>query len=88
MEEAVQWLSYTYLYVRMLRNPSLYGVTQDDLQNDPVCQPNKPFLFACLLALACSCLLARDSALTVCRLLSAETGTVQDELDSHGCVAA
>jgi pre-mRNA-splicing helicase BRR2 len=25
-KEAVNWLSYTYLYVRMLRNPQLYGV--------------------------------------------------------------
>lgn len=25
-KEAVNWLSYTYLYVRMLRNPDLYGV--------------------------------------------------------------
>ena len=25
-KEAVNWLSYTYLYVRMLRNPELYGV--------------------------------------------------------------
>ena len=25
-KEAINWLSYTYLYVRMLRNPDLYGV--------------------------------------------------------------
>jgi len=24
--EAVNWLSYTYLYIRMLRQPALYGV--------------------------------------------------------------
>ncbi|EGD81008.1 ASCC3L1 protein [Salpingoeca rosetta] len=35
LDEAVQWLSYTYLYVRLLRNPALYGVTADDLRNDP-----------------------------------------------------
>ncbi|KAG2231539.1 Sec63 Brl domain-containing protein [Thamnidium elegans] len=34
-DEAVQWLGYTYLYVRMLRNPSLYNVSQDDLEDDP-----------------------------------------------------
>ncbi len=27
IEEAVEWLSYTYLYVRMLRNPLAYGIT-------------------------------------------------------------
>jgi replicative superfamily II helicase len=26
VKEAVNWLAYTYLYVRMLRNPSLYGI--------------------------------------------------------------
>ncbi len=25
MREAVTWLSYTYLYIRMLRNPTVYG---------------------------------------------------------------
>jgi pre-mRNA-splicing helicase BRR2 len=34
-DEAVQWLGYTYLYVRMLRNPSLYSVSQDDMDEDP-----------------------------------------------------
>ena len=26
VKEAVNWLAYTYLYVRMLRSPDLYGV--------------------------------------------------------------
>ncbi|KAG0180469.1 DEIH-box ATPase [Apophysomyces sp. BC1034] len=34
-DEAVQWLGYTYLYVRMLRNPTLYNVSIDDLDDDP-----------------------------------------------------
>ncbi|KAI9311054.1 Sec63 Brl domain-containing protein [Dichotomocladium elegans] len=34
-DEAVQWLGYTYLYVRMLRNPSLYSISADDLEDDP-----------------------------------------------------
>jgi len=33
--EAVQWLGYTYLYVRMLRSPTLYGVTHEELAEDP-----------------------------------------------------
>ncbi|KIY53142.1 putative RNA helicase [Fistulina hepatica ATCC 64428] len=28
-DEAVQWLGYTYLYVRMLKDPALYGVSVD-----------------------------------------------------------
>ena len=27
VNEAVDWLQYTYLYVRMVRNPQLYGIT-------------------------------------------------------------
>lgn len=33
--EAAAWLGYTYLYVRMLRNPKLYGVDPDDMESDP-----------------------------------------------------
>ncbi|KDQ16775.1 hypothetical protein BOTBODRAFT_106485 [Botryobasidium botryosum FD-172 SS1] len=34
-DEAVQWLGYTYLYVRMLRSPSLYSVGVDYTDDDP-----------------------------------------------------
>ena len=33
-DEAVAWLGYTYLYVRMLRTPSLYSVTPDYAEDD------------------------------------------------------
>jgi len=26
LKEAINWMSYTYLYIRMRRNPELYGV--------------------------------------------------------------
>ncbi|RCK66017.1 Pre-mRNA-splicing helicase BRR2 [Candida viswanathii] len=32
IEDGIEWLGYTYLYVRMLQSPSLYGV---DASNDP-----------------------------------------------------
>ncbi|CCL98051.1 uncharacterized protein FIBRA_00045 [Fibroporia radiculosa] len=34
-DEAVQWLGYTYLYVRMLKDPTLYSVGIDYLEDDP-----------------------------------------------------
>ena len=34
INEAVTWLSYTYLYTRMLKNPMIYGITYDELQSD------------------------------------------------------
>uniref|UniRef100_A0A674NY69 Activating signal cointegrator 1 complex subunit 3 n=1 Tax=Takifugu rubripes TaxID=31033 RepID=A0A674NY69_TAKRU len=35
-KDAVNWLGYTYLYVRMLRNPTLYAVSHDDRSSDPL----------------------------------------------------
>ncbi|XP_008218414.1 PREDICTED: DExH-box ATP-dependent RNA helicase DExH12-like [Prunus mume] len=32
--EACNWLGYTYLYIRMLRNPTLYGLEADVLKRD------------------------------------------------------
>jgi pre-mRNA-splicing helicase BRR2 len=33
-KEACTWLGYTYLYIRMLRNPVLYGIGVDALERD------------------------------------------------------
>jgi activating signal cointegrator complex subunit 3 len=35
VREAVLWLSYTYLYVRMLRNPLIYGISHEERMRDP-----------------------------------------------------
>lgn len=34
VKEAVNWLGYTYLYVRMFRNPSLYGIDAASVSKD------------------------------------------------------
>ncbi len=34
-KDAVTWLQYTYLYMRMLKQPALYGITADLRQIDP-----------------------------------------------------
>ena len=36
LNEAATWLSYTYLYVRMLKNPLAYGITNDQKADDPM----------------------------------------------------
>mmetsp|Transcript_28044 Transcript_28044/g.66662 ORF Transcript_28044/g.66662 Transcript_28044/m.66662 type:complete len:2150 (+) Transcript_28044:160-6609(+) len=41
MRDAVNWLGYTYLYIRMLRNPSLYGVTTDEIKEDPILEQRR-----------------------------------------------
>ena len=35
VEEAVEWLSYTYLFVRMRKNPLVYGIKHVELRDDP-----------------------------------------------------
>lgn len=34
LKDAAAWLEYTYLYVRMLCNPALYGVSPADAEDD------------------------------------------------------
>lgn len=34
VRDAVNWLGYTYLYIRMLRSPNLYGISHDKLKED------------------------------------------------------
>lgn len=40
-KEAAIWLSYTYLYIRMLRNPTLYSVPVDELDEDPALEARR-----------------------------------------------
>lgn len=41
VQEAVQWLGYTYLYVRMLRAPHLYGVDSNYEKDDPTLEQRR-----------------------------------------------
>ena len=59
VSEAVQWLSYSYLYVRMRKNPLVYGMKYQDVKGRILCgnlfidcvmctytmesNPNRPF---------------------------------------------
>jgi len=51
-KEAVQWLGYTYLYIRMLRSPNLYGISHESLRDDKLLEKWRADLIhtaACLL---------------------------------------
>ncbi|CAH1258042.1 SNRNP200 [Branchiostoma lanceolatum] len=39
LKDAVHWLGYSYLYIRMLRNPTLYGVSSDT--DDPLLEQRR-----------------------------------------------
>lgn len=34
IKDAVNWLSFTYLYVRMLKNPKYYSIPSDEAEDD------------------------------------------------------
>ncbi|XP_043940140.1 U5 small nuclear ribonucleoprotein 200 kDa helicase isoform X2 [Protopterus annectens] len=40
-KDAVNWLGYTYLYIRMLRSPGLYGIAHDDMKVDPLLEQRR-----------------------------------------------
>lgn len=46
VEEASEWLSYTFLYIRMLKNPIGYGVGYDEKINDPTLANKRKGLIA------------------------------------------
>ncbi|XP_053615369.1 activating signal cointegrator 1 complex subunit 3 [Plodia interpunctella] len=41
INEAVEWLSYTYLFVRMRINPQVYGLTYTDVQEEPMLETKR-----------------------------------------------
>merc|ERR1719174_956436 len=40
-QDAVNWLGYTYLYVRMLRAPKQYGVAADEAEEDQLLEQRR-----------------------------------------------
>lgn len=40
-QDAVNWLGYTYLYIRMLRSPALYGIAHEHLKADPLLEQRR-----------------------------------------------
>uniref|UniRef100_A0A8D8QH49 U5 small nuclear ribonucleoprotein 200 kDa helicase n=3 Tax=Cacopsylla melanoneura TaxID=428564 RepID=A0A8D8QH49_9HEMI len=41
VKDAVTWLGYTYLYIRMLRAPTLYGISHDTMKEDPLLEQHR-----------------------------------------------
>lgn len=44
VDEAIEWLSYTYLYVRMRINPQVYGLNYADVMEDPTLERKRKAL--------------------------------------------
>ncbi|KAG7382338.1 hypothetical protein PHYPSEUDO_005016 [Phytophthora pseudosyringae] len=87
LEEACTWLSYTYLYVRMRKNPLAYGMKLDDVNEDPM-----------LLARRRQLLMDAAEKLAACRMIkilrekvqlgSAQGGKIAFAVTSMGRVAS
>ncbi|GAC95807.1 hypothetical protein PHSY_003384 [Pseudozyma hubeiensis SY62] len=58
-DEAVAWLGYTYLYVRMLHSPTLYSVTADYADDDPFLEQKRADIVHTAAALLEKCGLLR-----------------------------
>ncbi|EDX12805.1 GD19029 [Drosophila simulans] len=41
VDEAIEWLSYTYLFVRMRINPHVYGIEYSELEKDPTLEARR-----------------------------------------------
>lgn len=41
VKDAVKWLEYTYLFIRMLRSPQLYGISLDKIKEDPMLEMHR-----------------------------------------------
>jgi len=44
IDEAVQWLNYTYLIVRMRKNPIVYGMSYNELEVSQFSQDMELFI--------------------------------------------
>ncbi|KAK9891555.1 hypothetical protein WA026_015516 [Henosepilachna vigintioctopunctata] len=41
MRDAVTWLGYSYLYIRMLRQPTLYGISHEHMKQDQLLEQHR-----------------------------------------------
>lgn len=52
VQEAIEWLSYTYLFVRMRINPQVYGLNYSDVEEDPsLDSKRRQLIHTCAMAL-------------------------------------
>ena len=61
---AVTWLSYTCLYVSMMRKPTAYGVSLDERNDDPLLSSKRPELIGAAAITLDDCRMVRYDATT------------------------
>ena len=75
IDEAVDWLAYTYLYVRMLKSPSVYGA---DLTDDPDLKDYRRQLVH-----SAACMLEKSQLIRYDRKSGALQSTPMGKVSSH-----
>ncbi|TBU58370.1 Sec63-domain-containing protein [Dichomitus squalens] len=77
VHDAVQWLSYTYLFVRMKKSPFQYGMPWDEIANDPTLGAKRNSLIT-----------AAASQLAEARMIAFDRGTGSLVITDLGRIAA
>nr|XP_045603528.1 activating signal cointegrator 1 complex subunit 3-like [Procambarus clarkii] len=77
IDEAIEWMSYTYLFVRMRKNPQVYGLLYKEAQQDPTLENFRREL-----------LVKASSALDKARMVRYDEGTGYLHITDMGRVAS
>jgi activating signal cointegrator complex subunit 3 len=62
IKEAMNWLSYTFLFIRMKRNPLAYGMKPEELYDDPQLEKKRKQLIIDAAQILDSCMMIRYDA--------------------------
>jgi len=78
IKEAANWLGYTFLYVRMLRNPSLYSVSHEELSQDKTLEKHR-----CNLIYSAACVIEKSQLIKFDRRTGLFQPTELGRIASH-----
>ena len=78
IKEAAYWLGYTYLYVRMLRNPALYSVSHEELSQDKTLEKHR-----CNLIYSAACVIEKSQLIKFDRRTGLFQQTELGRIASH-----
>lgn len=78
IKEAALWLGYTYLYIRMLRNPQLYSVSHEELNEDKTLEKHR-----CNLIYSAACVIEKSQLIKFDRRTGQFQQTELGRIASH-----
>ena len=78
ISEAANWLGYTYLYIRMLRNPNLYSVSHEEFKADKTLEKHR-----CNLIYSAACVIEKSQLIKFDRRTGQFQQTELGRIASH-----